>query len=231
MNNAILILGESGSGKSTAIRTLPPAQTFIINVLAKPLPFKGSNKTYTKLSTDGLTGNYYCSDNFAKIKNAIHLVNTKRPEIKYLVLDDFGYVIMNDYMNKAMLKGYDKYNELGKNFSDLINLVNALREDLFCFVMMHIEENQQGKTKPKTVGKMIDQYVCIEGKFTYVLHTFVSDGMHRFLTNYDGVHMAKSPMGLFDGQLIPNDLKLVADSITEYLDDDVNFEKEKTDEN
>jgi energy-coupling factor transporter ATP-binding protein EcfA2 len=231
MNNAVLILGESGSGKSTAIRTLPPEQTFIINVIGKPLPFKGSNKIYTKLSPDGKEGNYYCSDNIAQIRKAINLVNTQRPEIKYLVLDDFGYTIMNDFMAKALLKGYDKYSELGKNFSDLINLINALRDDLFCFVMMHVESDQQGKTKPKTVGKMIDQYVCIEGKFTYVLHTIVSDGRHKFITNNDGMHMAKTPMGMFDHNLIDNDLMLVANKITEYLNEDLSQTQEKEEEN
>lgn len=221
MNNAILILGESGSGKSTSIRTLPPNETFIINVIGKSLPFRGSNKNYTKLSPDGLTGNYYCSDNFANIKRAINLVNTKRPEVKYLVIDDFGYVIMNAFMSKALLKGYDKYSEIGKDFSELINLVNELRDDLFCFVMMHIETDQQGKTKPKTVGKMIDQYVCIEGKFTYVLHAIVSDGTYKFITNNDGTHMAKSPLGLFSRQTIDNDLMFVVDRINEYMNEDI----------
>lgn len=220
MNNAILILGESGSGKSTSIRTLPSEQTFIINVIGKSLPFRGSNKNYTKLSSDGLTGNYYCSDNTGMICKAIKLVNEKRPDIKYLVLDDFGYTIMNSFMSKALIKGYDKYTELGKQFSDMINLINDLREDLFCFVMMHIETDKQGKTKPKTVGAMIDQYVCIEGKFAFVLHTHVSDNGYKFITNSDGVHMCKTPMDLFEKQYIDNDLLLVANSINDYLNEE-----------
>src|SRR5947208_3108195 len=91
MSNAVLVIGESGSGKSTAIRTLPPEETFIINVIGKNLPFKGANKKYTKLSVDGLTGNYYCSDNAANIRRVINLINTKRNDIKYLVIDDCGY--------------------------------------------------------------------------------------------------------------------------------------------
>ena len=84
MNNSILILGDSGTGKSSSLRTLPPEQTFVVNIVGKPLPFRGSEKKYTKLSADGLTGNYYCSDDAQKIKRAIILVNEKRPEIKYL---------------------------------------------------------------------------------------------------------------------------------------------------
>ncbi len=221
MNNAILIIGESGTGKSTSIRTLPPEHTFIINVIGKSLPFRGSSKNYTRLSPDGLTGNYYCSDNAAQIKRVINLVNTKRPGIKYLVLDDFGYMVMNEFMSKALIKGYDKFSELAKNFGDVINMVNDLRDDLFCFLMMHIESDQQGKTKPKTVGKMIDQYICVEGKFTWVLHTLVNDGNYKFLTNYDGMHMAKTSMGCFSHQLIDNDLMMVVDKINEYLNDEI----------
>lgn len=221
MGSAVLILGESGTGKSTSIRTLPPTETFVINVVGKTLPFKGSQKSYTKISADGLTGNYYCSDNVNNIKRAIQLVNSKRPDIKYLIIDDAGYIIMNAFMSKALLKGYEKYSELGKDFSDLINLVNELREDLFCFVMMHIETDQQGKTKPKTVGKMIDQYVCVEGKFCYVLHTIVSDGNYKFITNNDGLHMCKTPMGLFESQMIDNDLFAIANRINEYNNEDI----------
>lgn len=220
MNNAILILGESGSGKSTSIRTLPPEETFIINVIGKSLPFRDANKNYKPLSTDGLTGNYYCSDKTFDIKRAINLVNKKRPEIKYLVIDDLGYNIMNDFMRNALVKGYEKFSSLGKDFSDLINGVNELRDDLFCFCMMHVESDNQGRTKPKTVGKMIDQYVCIEGKFSYVLHTLVNDGRYQFITNSDGIHMSKTPMDLFP-QHIDNDLMYVVDSINIYLNGDI----------
>ena len=221
MSNAVLIIGESGSGKSTAIRTLPPEETFIINVIGKNLPFKGANKRYTKISADGSTGNYYCSDNAANVRRVIQLINTKRTDIKYLVIDDCGYIIMNEFMRKCLEKGYDKYSLLGKEFSDLISLVNEMRDDLFCFVMMHVESDQQGRTKPKTVGKMIDQYVCIEGKFAYVLHTIVFDNQYKFITNNDGTHMAKTPLGLFNTQTIDNDLMAIVNKINEYLNEDI----------
>lgn len=221
MSKSILILGESGSGKSTSIRNLPPEETFIINVIGKSLPFRGSSKKYTKLSPDGLTGNYYCSDNTSQVRKVIQLINQKRADIKYLVIDDCGYIIMNDFMKKALEKGYEKYSSLGKDFSDLMTTVTDLRDDLFCFVMMHIETDKNGKTKPKTVGAMIDQYVCIEGKFTYVLHTAVHDNNYRFITNHDGFHMCKTPMGLFDKQYIDNDLLFVSQKINEYLEGDI----------
>jgi len=221
MSNAILVIGESGSGKSTAIRNLPPKETFVINVIGKPLPFRGSGKNYVPVTEGGMVGNYYCSDKPAQIIAILKFINTKRPDIKYIVLDDLGYTIMNEFMSKALLKGYDKYSEIGKNFADIIDTVKSLRQDLFCVLMMHVEADKQGKTKPKTVGNMIDQYVCIEGNFTYVLHTLVSDGNYKFLTNNDGLHMAKTPMGLFDTMTVDNDLMAVIEKINNYLNEDI----------
>jgi hypothetical protein len=223
MSTNVLILGDSGTGKSTSIRTLPSQETFILNVIGKPLPFRGANKKYKKLSADGKEGNYYSSDNAQHIKRIIQLINQKRDDIKYLILDDCGYVIMNDFMKKSLEKGYEKYNTLGKEFSDIINSLDVLRDDLFCFVMMHVETDNQGKTKPKTVGKMIDQYICIEGKFSYVLHTLVMDGNYKFITNNDGFHMCKTPMELFDDLYIDNDLLMVSEKIKSFINEEIDL--------
>lgn len=220
MNNAILILGESGSGKSTSIRTLAPEETFILNVIGKPLPFRGSGKAYTRLSPDGTTGNYYCTDEYPAIHRTIAHINRFRPDIKNLVIDDFGYLLTNHFMRNAMVKGYDKYSEIGQQTFNTLQLLNSLRDDLFVFVMMHTEF-ENGKLKPKTVGKMVDQYICIEGKFTHVLHAVVIDNKYQFITQNNGVHMAKSPMGLFDTLTIDNDLKFVTDKIKTYLNEDI----------
>lgn len=220
MNNSILILGDSGTGKSSAIRNLPPAETFVINVISKPLPFRGSTKNYTKLSTDGLTGNTYCTDNGAMIKKIITFVNDKRPEIKYLIIDDLGYVLMNAFMKRALVKGYDRFSEIASEFNTAIEMVNTLRDDLFCFCTMHIETDKQGKTKPKTIGNMVDQYVCIEGKFSYVFHTAILEGKYKFITNNDGVHMAKSSPECFEA-FIDNDLLFIANTINAYNNGDV----------
>lgn len=222
MSKAVLILGDSGTGKSTAIRTLPAEHTFIINVEGKNLPFKGMKTKYRASATGELPVNYYCSDKISGIISIIKAVNERRPDIKYLVIDDCGYLIMNEFMRRALEKGYEKYNVLGKQFADLISLVTQLRDDLFCFVTMHPETDQAGKTKPKTVGKMIDQYICIEGKFTYVLHSLVMEGEYKFLTNSDGCHMAKTPLGMFEEKYIDNDLLFIAQTIDKYLTDDIN---------
>lgn len=220
MSNTALILGESGSGKSTAVRTLPPEETFILNVLGKPLPFKGSKKKYTHLSADGIEGNYYANDDIIQILRLIKLLNTKRLDIKYLVIDDFGYTITNSFMRKALQKGFDKFSEIGLNTFNILDAVQTLRDDLFCFVMMHTEIDAHGKYKPKTVGKMIDQHVVIEGKFTYVYHALTNDGQYRFLTNNDGQHMAKTPMGLHEDLFIDNDLMMIVNEIKFYNEED-----------
>jgi adenylate kinase family enzyme len=219
MSNSVLILGESGCGKSTSIRNLPSEETLIINVISKPLPFRGASKKYTKLSPDGLTGNYYASDDHSAIMRIINLVNTKRTDIKYLVIDDYGYTITNSFMRKATQRGYDKFVEIGLDSFTILDKITSLRDDLFCFVMMHTEIDSQGKYKPKTVGKMIDQYVNIEGKFTYVFHALVTESGYQFITNNDSKHMAKTPMGSFDELYIENDLLIVTEKIKDYLNE------------
>lgn len=226
MSNLALILGESGTGKSTSIRTLNPEETFIVNVIGKPLPFRGGVSKYKKLSADGLTGNYYATDDTTTIKRVINLIDKRRPDIKTLVIDDFGYTISNSFMRKSNQKGYDKFIEIGKDVFDILDIITNLRDDLFCFVMMHVEMDINGKSKPKTVGKMIDQYICIEGKFTTCLHTVVSDGNYQFLTNNDNQHMAKTALGMFDSLYIENNLQFVRDKMQEYFNEDNQEERE-----
>lgn len=216
MNNAILIIGESGTGKSTSLRDLDPTETMILNVIGKSLPFRGSAKKYKKLSEDGLSGNYYASDDSNKIARVINLVNTKRDDIKCLVIDDYGYTLSNSFMRKAHQKGYDKFTEIGSDTFNILNLIANARDDLFCVVIMHTDIDANGRYKPKTVGKMVDQYINIEGKFTYVFHALVTENKYQFLVNNDGVHMAKSPLGLFSEPLIDNNLAEIIKQIKIY---------------
>ena len=216
MSNSILILGQSGTGKSTSLRNLNPDETFIINVVGKSLPFRGGKAKYKKLSSDGMAGNYYASDDSATIKRIIKLINIKRPDIKNIILDDFGYTIANSFMRKAGLRGYDKFVEIAKDTFDILESIGDLRDDLYCVVIMHTEIDAHGVYKPKSVGKMIDQYICIEGKFTHVLHSLVIEGQYRMLTNFDGQHMAKNPMGCFEAQLVDNDLNEILKQIESY---------------
>lgn len=222
MSNTILIIGESGVGKSTSLKNLDPKSTFIINVLGKPLPFLGARKNYVNCDKDNPTGNQLSTDNTGLIKSLISAINNKRPEIKTLIIDDFNYIMTNEFMRQALTKGYDKFSLIAQNAWSIINELNQTRDDLDCFVISHSETDSSGKSKPKTIGKMIDEKVCLEGMVTTCLHALIIDGYHKFLTQNDGCHMAKSPFGMFKDTLIDNDLSLVKEKMKEYLNQDIN---------
>lgn len=220
MSISTLIIGESGSGKSHSIQFLDPKETFIINVIGKPLPFKGYKHKYTVFSNENPNGNYYASDSYEKIKRVVTYIDMKMPHIRNLIVDDFQYLMANEFMSKALEKGYDKFSILAKNAWELITLLNQCRHDLNCFVLSHSDTDQFGKVKCKTIGKMLDDKVTLEGMFTVVLHTIASEFSYKFLTNFDGLHLAKSPHGMFFDTLIDNNLQLVVDSFNEYYNSD-----------
>lgn len=221
MSNTSLIIGESGTGKSTSIRNLDPAETFIINVLNKPLPFRGYKKQYIRISPDCSTGNYYASDNYDHIELVIKKINAKRPDIKTLIIDDFQYLMANEFMNRALERGYDKFSEIGKHAHDLLKLLPTLREDIDIFILTHSESNEQGKMKIKTIGKMLDEKITIEGMYAMVLQTELMNGKYNFITQGDARHIAKSPMGMFEERNIPNDLAFVKQKMNSYYNEDV----------
>lgn len=225
MSHIVLIMGESGTGKSTSLRNLNPEETFIINVLNKPLPFRGFKKNYKKLIhnviEDTSTGNYYTSDNAKKIVNLIQHINFKRPEIKNIIIDDWQYLMGNEFMRRATEKGYDKFSEIGQNGWIVIDELQRCRDDMEGFVLAHTELDNQGHLKCKTIGKMLDQNITIEGMFTTILHTCVYDGRYTFLTQNDGTHIAKSPMEMFEDKYIDNDLAYVKSKTNEYFNKDI----------
>lgn len=221
MSNMIIIMGESGTGKSTSIRNLDPKTTFIINIVGKPLPFRGGKKLYTNVSADGMTGNYYASDNYAHIELVLKKINAKRPEIKTIIIDDFQYLMSNEYMSRALERGFDKFAEIGNHIYIIVNLLPLLRDDIDIFVLSHSEPGENGKMKLKTIGRMIDSTVTIEGRFTTILQTEIKDNGYYFITQGDARHIAKSPMGLFEERLIPNDLQFVKDKMHAYFNEEI----------
>lgn len=223
MSNTSLIIGESGTGKSTSIRNLNPSETFIINVLNKPLPFKGYKSHYTKISSDAKTGNYYSSDDYQRIEQLIKKINSERLEIKTLIIDDFQYLMANEFMRRALERGYDKFSEIAKNAHSLLKLLPTLRDDLDIFILTHSESNDQGKMKIKTIGKMLDEKITIEGMYAMVLQTELNDGDYHFITQGDARHIAKSPMGLFQSRNIPNDLAYVKEEMRKYYSEDISI--------
>ena len=219
MSTPILIIGESGSGKSRSIANLPPEETLIVNVIGKDLPFKGWRSKYKPIA--GKTGNIFTTDDYAKISKLFTYVEKERPEIKTLIVDDFQYLMTNEFMSQIPNKVtgnavFEKYNNLAYNAWKLIFDSRMYREDLTIIFLAHSDTDESGKTRCKTMGKMLNDKVAIEGMFTIVLNTAVDNGQYFFETQTNGFNTTKSPDGMFPSLRIPNDLNLVVQSIHKY---------------
>ena len=214
MNNLIVILGNSGMGKSTSIRNLNPDETFIINILNKPLPIRGFHKFYNEEKQ-----NYLETDNWQKIANYLKAVNDRRPEIKNIVIDDFTFIMNNEYMRRCRERSFDKFSDIGKNNFDLLEIVKGFRPDLYCFIMSHTESDHSGLIKARTVGKMTNDYVGICERSLCTFHALIIDMEYKFLTNNDSVHSARTAPGMFDELYIDNDLQMIRNKIQEYYYD------------
>ena len=214
MANLVLILGQSGTGKSTSIRNMDNKDTFIIQVVNKPLPFKGFKSDYPLMDKNG-EGKRVVSDNYDKIISCLKYLNNDE-NIKNIVIDDFQYVISNEFMVRAKEKGFDKFTEMAQHYYMIIEIASRLREDLNIFFLSHSEQKEDGTSKVKTIGKLLDEKITIEGLFTIVLNTVIQDNKYYFQTQNNGFNTTKSPLGMFDEQLIENDLKLVTEKINEY---------------
>lgn len=225
MANGILIIAESGSGKSTSIEKLDPKETFIINVANKPLPFKGWKKKYVLWSKDNPSGNLYTGSSAQQIEACLGYVNTKRQEIKTIVVDDFQYMSSFEFFDRSDEKGYEKFTQIGANLARIARMPKDLRDDLTIIFLTHAEESTdlEGKRrfKAKTIGKMVDEKLSLEGLFSIVLFGKVKkdkDGTIRYVfeTSNNGENTCKSPKGMFPSFEIPNDLSYVKDSIYAY---------------
>lgn len=225
--SSIAIVAESGSGKSSSygqipeigIKGLNPKETVVINVAGKDLPFRGWRKIYTGKISEG--GNYLESSDAKLIADAIKYVSDTRKEIKNIVIDDSQYIMAFEFMRKAKEAGYGKFADIGVNISKVVEAARTCRIDLNCYFLWHPEKDNQGSYKMKTVGKMVDDYLTLEGLFTVILYAKVDKGndnkiKYSFVTNNDGQFPAKSPVGLFKDLYIPNDLGLVAEEIEKY---------------
>jgi hypothetical protein len=219
MAEFIAIAGISGSGKSTAIQHLDPKETYLINVSGKRLPFKGSSKLYNTENK-----NYYEPLSIEDTINKIKVVAEKAPHIKELVIDDSNYLQTFNMMSKATETGYTKFTLLARDIVKLIQEGKKLRDDLIIYYISHIEDVKDGEDivsyKLKTIGKMLDNQVVMEGLFTVILYTNVEckgdDCKYQFITNRYGKLLAKSPSGMFKDLKIDNNLKIVSDTIREY---------------
>ena len=224
MANNVIILGKSGTGKSSSIKTLDPKETIVINVLKKRLPFKGSQTLYNEANK-----NLFNLDSYEQVISMLQNINTSAPHVKTIILDDVIYVMRKEYFKRAKENGYGKYTELAQHFQQMIQTCENLREDINVFFILHSEDVQSDKTtvgyKVSTIGSLIDnQYNPVEvvpmvlysaikyddkGNATYGFYT------HRTMEGTIEIP-AKSPADMFDEDFIPNDLGYVIKKMNEY---------------
>lgn len=194
----------------------------------KPLPIKGYKKNYKLLSqnpeTKKFEGNLYNTSDVTKISQILKIVDKTRPEIKTVIIEDSQYIMAFEAMDRASEKGYEKFTQMAGNFYSVLKEAMNMRDDLKVCVLAHSENIGDGLNpiyKIKTIGKMIDNMITVEGLFTYVFFTALipdADGTisHKFITQSDGTTTAKTPMGCFDEMLIDNDLQYVIEKIDQY---------------
>lgn len=192
MASIVMVIGQSGTGKSTSLRNFKKGEASIINVSRKPLPFPCEVPVAN-------TGDY---NTIKKL-----LSESKSPSI---IIDDCTYLLVNEYMSKAEERGFDKYTAMAKNFWELLNFcINQLPDDKIIYLLGHSEKGDDGREHFKTVGKMLDNTVVCEGYCTVVLKTIVEDGKYYFSTHNNGYDTVKTPLGMFETDRIDNDLKAV----------------------
>lgn len=208
MSIATFILGQSGTGKSSSLRNLDPRQVLLIQSIKKPLPFRANGWSY--ITPDNRTGSIIVTDQPQDIINAIHC--TKRPIV---IIDDFQYVMANEFMRRSVERGFDKFTEIGRHAWDVLNAAITSHENKRIYILSHTEEND-GKSKIKTIGKMLDEKITLEGMVTICLQTSVVNEQYVFMTKNNGNTTVKSPMGLFESEHVDNDLNNIDKDICDY---------------
>ena len=210
-----MVLGNSGVGKSTSIENLDVDKTLIIKTISKPLPFRGGKfKNWDKETN---TGNIISTDNPAMIQAIIKGAKAKGKTI--IVVDDVQYIMANEFMRRVDESGWNKFSEIGRNMWSLFNTANEdCDEDVRVYFLSHTEESESGTVKMKTIGKMLDNAITLEGMVTVVLRALKTTDKYYFSTQNNGRDTCKSPKGMFDELEIPNDLAYVDEKICSYYD-------------
>lgn len=197
MGVCVLVLGDSGSGKSTSLRNFEPGEIGIFNVMGKPLPFR---KKLAKADHAG----------YGTIQQSL-----KANKLRAYVVDDAGYLMSLENFRRAKETGYGKFTDMALNFERLIEWAVQTDEDTIVYIFMHYDRDADGRMKPKTIGRMLDEKFNIEGACPIVIQSTIQDGKHVFVTKGDGLNAAKAPMDMLP-DVMDNDLKAVDTAIREY---------------
>lgn len=224
MANVVLILGKSGSGKSTSIKGLNPKETVVFNILKKRLPFKGSSSLYNVENK-----NLFNLDEYDKLNSYLQSIDKNAPHIKNIVADDVTYIMRKEYFKTAKITGFNKFVDIASHFQSIISTAENMRDDINFFIMMHSEDvvsdNSIVGYKPSTVGKLIDSSYNPMEVVPMLLYSAVKYDenknpiygfyTHRCLEGSIEIP-AKTPEGMFEEDFIPNDLGIVVKSMNDY---------------
>ena len=206
----VLLMGASGSGKSTSLRNLPAEETAIINITNKPMPFRNKDNKKIVCLKDIEAKDY--DELYKKIIQAI-----KGTSKRIVVVDDSSYMMSFENFEKATNKGYDKFTTMAKNYYDLIKSAISCDGEKIVYIITHEEIDDVNQLyRPKTIGKMLSNQLVIEGLFSIVLRSVYKNGEYIFQTQNDGTSVCKSPMDMFEQKEMPNDLFEVDKLIREY---------------
>ncbi len=220
MSIATLILGQSGTGKSASLRNLDPEHTLLIQAVKKPLPFRHGGWAYFDKEKSP-KGNIFVTDTAPQIIGIM-----KRTQRSVIVIDDFQYILSNEFMRRVLDKttgnaAFAKYNEIAHTAWSILMAASELADEKRVYILGHTQEDENGRIKAKTIGKLLDEKITLEGLLTIVLRTAVVNGQYLFSTKNSGLDTVKSPMGLFDdladeNGFVPNDLAAVDAAIFSY---------------
>jgi len=223
MSYPVLILGESGTGKTTSLRNLNPEHCVLIQSVKKPLPFRSAG--WRRYNPETKEGNVFVTD---KSETIVRIIS--RTHSPVIIIDDFQYIMANEFMRRVLDKesgnaAFAKYNEIARSVWDIINAAAQAGDVKRVYMPSHTQSSEDGSVKIKTIGKLLDEKITIEGMFTMVMRTSVNQGEYLFSTHNSGHDTVKTPLGMFADDYIPNDLAAVDEAIKDFyeIDDSVSL--------
>lgn len=212
MSIATLVIGESGTGKTASLRNLNPTHTLLIQTIRKPLPFRAAGWGYFDREKNP-KGNVFVADRSHDI-----VALMRRTSRSIVVIDDWVYSLTTEYMSRSAERGFEKFAELGRHAWDVLTAATSLAPTARVYVLSHTHTDDFGRVRPRTIGKLLDEKVVVEGMFSIVLRTMVEDNRFYLSTRNSGSDPVKAPIGMFDEPMIDNDLALVDERVRAYYD-------------
>lgn len=228
MSQIIALCGFSNCGKSTSLKYLDPSETFIISCTNKQLQIPGFRKKYPKVKVDDgkLQGNWLVSNSYTQIEKIMNVVSKTRPEVRTVVIDDANYLLSNETFQQALNKGYEKFSVMAKNYYDLIQSCQQLRDDLTVVFISHIENfgtDLEPSYRMWVTGKMLINQINLDGLFSYIIYAerYLDENendevKYRFRTRTNGNDTCRSVAGCFEEKYIEPNMQLVIDTITKF---------------